>query len=346
MKQDITIIDIAKRAGVSTATVSRVLNGTGKVRSGTKEKVEAAVREMNYQPNFMAKNLSNVTSDVIGVLVSDVRNPFYAKIFVECEKYANEKGFSLLLCNYQNSEALELQYYDLLMAQRVCGIIHIGGSVDRRKISPIFFQKVKDIAERIPVITSTHIEGTKCSCVYLDSDRCMKVLMEYLLSLGHERIAFAGGRENALSTWEKIQCYKKIMKKKKLKIYSSYISESTTYDRQGGYLATRRILGSEPLPTAIIAVNDLAAMGVMQALEDYNLKVGEDISVVSFDNTYITELLTPELTSISSDYTMLAREMIDTILAMIKGEATNDVLDVSVELVKRESSKEYYRKDE
>lgn len=338
MKQNITIIDIAKRAGVSTATVSRVLNGTGKVRSDTREKVEAAIREMNYQPNFFAKNLSNNASDVIGVLVSDVRNPFYAKIFVECELYANEKGFSLLLCNYQNSEELEMEYYDLLMAQRVCGVIHIGGSVDRKKVNPVFHQKLKDISERIPVITSTRLEGTKCRCVYLDNVRCMKVLMNYLLESGHTRIAFAGGREEVLSTWEKIQCYKKIMKKEKLKIYSSYISGSTTYDKQGGYLATRRILMNEPLPTVIIAVNDLAAMGVMQAIEDYGLEVGKDISVVSFDNTYISEVLTPELTSVSSDYAMLAREMIDTILAMLNGKETCDVMDVPVELVKRESS--------
>ncbi|MCD7736699.1 MAG: LacI family transcriptional regulator [Lachnospiraceae bacterium] len=328
MRHDVTIIDIARKAGVSTATVSRVLNGTGQVQEKTRLKVERAVREMNYRPNPMAKNLSSEHSNVIGMLVSDIRNPFYANIFVECEKYANEKGYSLILCDYGYSDKIELQYYSLLLAQRVCAIIHIGGTIDRRYPNADFMSRLAEVSEKIPVVTSSKMDIPNCRCVKLDNYRITKAAMEYLLSLGHERIAMVGGRDGVLSTCERRQCYQEIRKKEKLKY--NCIAKSDTYDIQGGYLAGREALQKDILPTAMIAINDFLAIGMVQAIQERGLKIGKDISVVSFDNTYIAEMLEPELTSVGNDYYAFSRAVIDVAISMKKGRNVQDVRELPI----------------
>ncbi len=337
MKQEATIVDIAQKAEVSTATVSRVLNGTGKVREKTKEKVEEAARELNYHPNIMAKNLSTEHSDVIGVLVSDVRNPFYANIFVQCEKYANENGFSLLLCNFLESQELELRYYDMLLAQRVCAIIHIGGSIDKCRMDTGFLERFAEISRRVPVVTSVKVEGNDSRCVKVDNERCTRKLMEFLFDMGHEKIALAGGRDNILSTFEKRKCYREMLLQKKIRYGDCFIAESSTYDEQGGYLAMRELFTKKKLPTAVIAINDASAVGVIRAIGEKGLEIGKDISVASFDNTYITELMEPELTSVSNDYYVLCRKIIDTAANMIGRKSCSDVLDIPITLSVRKS---------
>ncbi len=337
MGRDATIIDIAHRAGVSTATVSRVLNRTGKVREETREKVEAAARELDYQPNIVAKNLSTVRSNVIGVLVPDVRNPFYANIFVECEKYANEKGFSLLLYNFLESESLERHCYDMLMARRVCAVIHIGGSVERIEASPGFVEKIGEISERVPVVTSSFVEGTGSRCVEIDSGRGMKLLLDYLLGLGHERIALVGGREDDKPTAKKRKCYQEALRQNGIRYGNYYTAGSGTYNEQGGYLAMREILQKDKLPTAVIAVSDLVAVGVIRAIQEKGLEIGKDISVASFDNTYIAEIMEPELTSVGNDYGVLGRRIIDTVFDMMDGKTCQDFGEIPVRLKIRES---------
>lgn len=335
MKQNATIIDIAKRAGVSSATVSRVINGTGRVQDKTRERVEEAIREMHYQPNLMAKNLSTVHSDVIGMLVSDVRNPFYANIFVECEKYANEKGYSLHMCNYQNSEEMEFRYYNLLMAQRACAIIHIGGSIDRKNINTSFRARLQEISEKIPVVTSVPVEGTGCRCVKLDNRRSMQALMEHLMELGHEKIALAGGLPEMRSTFERRECYHEILRQRGLKY--QLIVGSGTYDIQGGYLAAREILRGDELPTAVIAMNDFLAIGVVQAIQEQGLRIGRDISVASFDNTYLSEISQPEITSVGNDYYVFSRAVIDMVMDLLQKKPVEDILDLPIQLAPRES---------
>lgn len=337
MGRDATIIDIAHRAGVSTATVSRVLNRTGKVREETREKVEAAARELDYRPNIVAKNLSTVRSNVIGVLVPDVRNPFYANIFVECEKYANEKGFSLLLYNFLESRDMERHCYDMLMARRVCAIIHVGGSVEQMEADAGFVEKIAEISKRIPVVTSFYVEGSDSKCVQADSQRGMKVMMEYLLELGHERIALVGGKDNDRPTFEKRERYQEILRQRGIRYGNYYIAESGSYNEEGGYLAMREILQKDRLPTAVIAVSDLVSVGVIRAIREKGMEIGKDISVASFDNTYIAEIMEPELTSVGNDYRALGRRIMDTAFGMMEGREYQDIGELPICFKVRES---------
>lgn len=337
MDKDITIFDIAYRAGVSISTVSRVLNNKGKVKPATRSRVEQVVKELNYRPNIIAKNLSTIHSDVIGMIVPDVRNPFYANVFVECEKYANERGYILLLSNSMGSEQLELKHYDKLLAQRVSAIIHLGGNADRVVPNPKFLTYISSITSRIPIITAEELPDAKCYCVKIDYKSAMEKAMEYLLSLGHKNIALVGGGKDVLSTYQRQTYYRNILAANGLKYGDYYVANSKTYDVQGGYLAMREIFKKNELPTAIIAINDFSAVGIIKAIREKGLEIGEDISIVSFDNSYISELMEPELTSVGADYYELSKTIIDLATSLITNKKMEEVVPVPVHLSIRDS---------
>lgn len=325
MRKNVTIIDIAKETGLSVATVSRVLNQHNVVREETRQKVLDAAKRLGYQENYLAKSLSTTTSNMIGMLIPDIRTPFYGRIFSACEKKALEKGYVLSFCNSFNSLKMETHFYSHLLAQHACGIIQIGGSLDRQTISPQLYNQIKITAEKIPVITSVPVENTKCRCVYVDNSRSMRTILEYLISLGHRNIAFVGGRSNVKSTVEKRNTYMEVLKENRI---DNRIIYEGNYGQEDGYFAVKKLFRGNILPTAIIAITDICAIGVIQALNEIGLRCGKDVSVVSFDNTYIAEMLEPELTSVSTDYEILSETIINTIISMIEKKETKDIYDI------------------
>lgn len=334
MGKQVTIVDISKDTGLSVATVSRVLNGHSSVKEGTRKRVIEAASRLGYQENSLAKGLGVETGNCIGMLVPDIRTPFYGRIFSECEKIALKKGYMLSFCNSFNNVKLETHFYSHLLAQHAAGVIQIGGSLDRQTIPPQLYSQICATAEKIPVITSVPVAHSACRCVYVDNYRCMQTLLEYLIGLGHRRIAFVGGRHNVKSTLEKRQAYTDVLREHAIR--DILISEGN-YGQEDGYFAVKKLFRQKVAPTAIIAVTDMCAIGVMQALNELGLHCGTDVSVASFDNTYIAEMLEPELTSISTDYTALSEAMITMMLNMIAKEETSDIYDLPLIFSKRRS---------
>nr|WP_302591854.1 LacI family DNA-binding transcriptional regulator [uncultured Marvinbryantia sp.] len=325
MGKNVTIIDIAKETGLSVATVSRVLNQHHFVKEDTREKVMNAADKLGYQVNYLAKSLSSASGNMIGMLIPDIRNPFYGRIFSICEKTALEKGYILSLCNSFSNPKLETHFYTHLQAQHACGVIQIGGSLDRQTIPPQLFSQIKSTAEKIPVITSAPVENTDCRCIYVDNSRCMRTLLEHLIGLGHRRIAFVGGRNSVCSTLEKRHTYSAVLKEHG--IHDEIIFEGN-YGKEDGYFAVKNLFRQKHPPTAIIAVTDTCAIGVIQALNEIGLQCGRDVSVASFDNTYIAEMLEPELTSVSTNYEILGETIIYTMIDMIEKKETKDIYDI------------------
>lgn len=325
MGKNITIVDIAKETGLSVATVSRVLNRHSSVREETRRKVIETASRLGYQENYLAKGLSTMAGNMIGMLIPDIRTPFYGRIFSECERIALEKGYVLALCNSFNNLKRETHFYTHLLAQHAGGVIQIGGSLDRQTIPPQLYNQIKSTAEKIPVITSVPVEDSECRCVYVDNARCMRTLLEYLIKLGHRKIAFVGGRSNVKSTVEKRQAYYDVLKEHEIR--EAIISEGN-YGQEDGYFAVKKLFRQKFPPTAVIAITDICAIGVIQALNEMGLRCGTDVSVVSFDNTYIAEMLEPELTSVSTDYEILSETIINTMIDMIEKRETRDVYDI------------------
>lgn len=325
MEKNVTIVDIAKKTGLSVATVSRVLNKHASVKEETRRKVLNAAEELGYQANNLAKGLGSMTGNMIGMLIPDIRTPFYGRIFSACEERALNRGYVLALCNSFNSVKMETHFYTHMLAQHACGIIQIGGSLDRMTLPQQLQHQIRMTAEKIPVITSVPVKDTACRCIYVDNERCMRTLLEYLIGLGHRKIAFVGGRNDVWSTAEKRQVYSEVMKEHG--ILEEMIYEGN-YGKEDGYFAVKSLFRRADHPTAIIAITDTCATGAMEAIHEYGLQCGRDVSLVSFDNTYLAEMLEPELTSISIDYEVLGKTIIDTMIDMIEKKETKDTYDI------------------
>ncbi len=334
----ITIYDIAREAGVSPATVSRVLTRNAKVRPEKREKVEALIAKYNFKPNVLAKGLADTRTKTIGVLAADVRNPYYASLFVACEQAAREAGYTVVLYNSLGKTENEVELLGKLQ-QKVDAIIQLGGRVDDLSSSIEYVELINDVMSTIPVIVTGKLDGTRCHVVRIDSMKAMELLMEHLLGMGHRKIALVGGRQDVLATFEKSQMYKQILRENNIPYDPGLVmDDGGHYDFDTGYRQMSEMLASRRDMTAVIAVNDFTAIGIMRSLNEHGIRIPQDMSVVSYDNTYMAEMAMPRLTSIDYNYEEYGRKLIDTSIALIEGRKRDALRMVMPSLVIRESS--------
>ena len=339
-KGTISIYTIAREAGVSPATVSRVLNGSAKVSEEKRIRVQSLIEKYSFTPNALARVLSNVETKVIGLMVSDIRNPFYATLVVECEKAANERGYLMMLCNSLGSNEMELYYLEKFNSQQVDAVIQIGGKVDELISDTGYVEHVNKIASSMPVLINGKLDGADCYQVNIDEGQAMELLISFLIRNGHRDIALLGGRDNVKSTVDKRLRYRQMLWKYGIPVNEEYIIDGDSYDIESGSEAMRQFIREDhPMPTVIIAINDFTAVGVVRTLREAGYQIPEDISVVSFDNTYIAETCMPRLTCVGYDYRMFGHLLIDTAVRAIRKEEPPRVQMVKSRLVIRDSCK-------
>lgn len=334
----ITIYDIAKEAGVSPSTVSRVLTNSANVRKEKKEKVQALIEKYNFKPNALAKGLADTRTRTIGVLAADIRNPYYAALFVAIEKAARQTEYTVLLCNSLGVTDTEKELLGKLQEQRVDAIIQLGGRVDDLISNEEYVELINQVMAATPVVVTGKLDGTRCNVVRIDSMQAMELLMEHLLMLGHTRIALIGGRKDVLATFEKLQRYKQILKEQMIPYDPQLVADDTGYDFESGYQAMNEMLEKGVIPTAVIAINDFAAMGIMKSLSEHHMRIPQDVSLVSYDNTYMAEMTIPRLTSIDYNYDEFGRKLVDTAVSLIENKKASKVRMVNPTIVVRESS--------
>lgn len=336
--KSITIYDIAKEAGVSPATVSRVLTNSANVRSEKKEKIQALIEKYEFKPNMLARGLADTKTQTIGILSADIRNPYYASMFIACEQAAREAGYTALLCNFLGERETEMRLLKSLQKQKVDAIIQFGGRVDDLASEEEYVELVNQIMATTPIVITGKLDGTRCHAVRIDSMQAMDLLMEHLLELGHERIALVGGCRDVFQTFEKYQRYKQILKERGIDFDPRLVTDNGSYDVETAYRQMNELLDEGVRMTAVIAINDFSAMGIVKCLKERGYSIPEDISVVSYDNTYIAEIGMPPLTSIDYNYAEYGRKLIDTATALIDGRKVGAVRMVMPTLVVRESS--------
>ncbi|MCK0470498.1 LacI family DNA-binding transcriptional regulator [Halalkalibacter sp. AB-rgal2] len=275
----VTIYDIAKRASVSPMTVSRVINHTGNTRESTRKKVEKAIKELGYVPNAAARSLTSNQSNNLALLLPDISNPFFSKIARGAEDEAAKKGYRLLLSNTDESREKEVHYIDSVLSARVDGVL----------LAPTCDHSIKQIerltAHKIPVVLIDRtIAAFNGDYVIGDSYIGSRRLMEHLISLGHERVAFINGPLSISTSRERKRGYCETLKLNELPVYDHYISE-VDYNSESVADIIERLYALPKMkrPTAIFAANNLIAINTIRALKDMNLQVPEDVSIVCFD---------------------------------------------------------------
>lgn len=334
----VTIYDIAKEAGVSASTVSRVLTKNANVSQEKKDKVHKLIEKYNFKPNALAKGLADTKSKIIGIIASDVRNPYYAEVFVACEVAAREAGYTVLLCNSLNEKELEEIQLEKLQEQRVDVIIQLGGRVDELVSNVKYVEKVNKLMNTIPVVVTGKLDGTQCYQVQIDAMQAMDLLMEYLISLNHTKIALVGGQEDVLSTFEKRQRYKQMLYKHQITFRQEFLLEDGDYNYNDGYEKMNKMLDQHTIPTAVIAINDYTATGIIRSILEHGYKIPDDISVVSFDNTYIAEMMIPKLTSVDYNYKEFGKILVETAIAAVEKKMVPKIQMIQPTLVVRETS--------
>ena len=199
--------------------------------------------------------------------------------------------------------------------------------------------------ETIPVITTGRLDGIRCNTVCIDSMRSMELVMEHLSALGHERVAFVGGRMDVLATYEKAVRCRQLCRTGGIEYGESMAAGEGGYDFKSGYEQMNGLLDGGERPTAVIAVNDFAAFGIMRSIREHGLGIPGDISLVSFDNTYMAESANPKLTSVDYNYTKYGETLVDTAIRLIEGREVERIQMVEPLLVVRESSIPYRKRE-
>lgn len=179
-KGNVSIYTIAREAGGSPATVSRVINGSARVSEEKKRRVQELIEIHNFQSNALARSLMNIENRLIGLLVSDIRNPFYSMLTMECEAAAYRRGYLLMVCNSLGDNSRDVYYLNKFYRQRVDAVIQIGGTVDVAAPDSGFLSTVNRMAKNIPFLTTGPLEGANCYRINIDEEQAMRILMEYL----------------------------------------------------------------------------------------------------------------------------------------------------------------------
>jgi LacI family transcriptional regulator len=282
--------EVAKRARVSPATVSRVLNNLDVVKSSTRARVMKAVAELNYHPNLHARTLAGGRSRTLGIVMSNMANPFFFDVFQALETAALAHGYEVVAANTGYQPERLVSSIRLMMGRRVAGLAVIVSEMDSglrdelaRGSMPVVFYDVGAPGKHITNIRVQYRKG-------------IEKTVQYLHNLGHTRMAFIGHHAKLAPIDERKKAFLETVAR-----YSPHLEVTTEADAdgpEGGRKAVRQLLASRATPTAIICVNDFTAIGVLRELRDQGLRVPQDISVTGFDNIKLSEFCFPALTTV------------------------------------------------
>ena len=323
--------DVASKAKVSVATVSRVVNGFESVKPSTRKRVMAALEEMNYRPNLQARELVAGRSRTLGVIVSNLENPFFVEIFHALEKQAHEAGYEVLVGNTNYEPDRLAACIDLFLGRRVAGLAII--------VSEYVDPELKQLLQAdIPVaFYDSMAPGKRRTCIRFDYRKGMKLLVRHLYDLGHRRMAYVGYPIKLGPTEDRRDSF--ITASKELRIQHRYIAVEEHSPFASGREATRQLLDSGFAPTAILCVNDLFAVGVMRELRNRDIAVPGGISVAGFDNIEIAEFSSPSLTTINIPRERIAKTLFQNLSATDERAAEQPAsYRIDPELIVREST--------
>ncbi len=301
-----TIKDVSYLAGVSTATVSRVLAGFEEVSDETRERVLDAIQTLNYQPNRNARNLRKSTSSKIGVVISDIQNPFFSSVVRGIEKVTLVDDFTIFLGNSDEDPQQENKLITMLLEENVAGIIIAPTSADPDSYQLLFSSNtpVVVIDRRLPI--------PDLDMVLANGYAGAEMAVDYLASLGHERIGYVGGLKHHSVMHERKQGYLDALEKNQLRLVDEYVRYGNNR-QDGGYQAVRELLSLGRPPSAVLIANNLMTLGGLQAIHESGLEIPEQISLVGFDDMDWAPSLRPPLTVVAQP----AYEMGETAAAML-----------------------------
>ena len=307
----VTIEQVAARAGVSVATVSRVLNNSDAVRPGTAERVRAAIESLNYTPNQAARNLRRNETRVILALAPNFSNPYYSNILTGIGDLAHENGYSVFICNTDGQAENEKKMLEMLEMHRADGAIFLGCQKH--------YTWLADYAERFPLVQCCeYVPQLPIPSVSVDNYAAARQAVEYLLALGHRKIAILSADNDHISTELRLSGYLDAMRAAGAEVDPTWITRSDrVYSFCSGRACAERLLALPDRPTAVFCISDILALSVIYAAQDMGLAVPQELTVMGFDDIEYTTMHRPLLSTVSQPTYGLGRKSTQMLLSAI-----------------------------
>ncbi len=303
--------DVAKKAGVSIATVSRVFNESPHVSPAVRRKVLRAAKALNYQPNRTAQRLRAKRSTVIGLVISDIQNPFFTSVVRGIEDVAYKHGYSVVLCNTDEDPNKERLYINVMRAEAVAGVILASTSETNPLAADLFDHD-------IPVVAiDRRIKDKRVDSVLAANTQGAFEAVSHLIALGHRRIGFVGLQLTRSTGKERYDGYVRALREHGLSV-SRQLVRIADAKQQGGYKRTHDLMTERPAITALFVANNLMTLGALDAIHERGMKIPDDISVVGFDDMACATLLEPPLTTVAQPTYELGQRAAELLLERLK----------------------------
>ncbi|MGK9367802.1 LacI family DNA-binding transcriptional regulator [Melioribacter sp. Ez-97] len=336
----ITIVDVARKAGVSKGTVSAVINAKNTVKPETRDHILQIMKELNYRPKGVARNLKNGNQDkAIGIIIKDLNYPFYTAIASGVKEYANSKGYSVVVTSSENDHESEIRFSHMFSSKDIKGAIIAPIVEGSSEIEHLF--KLKMI--NYPFVLLEDVKGIQANVVAIDNQNAIKKAVKYLFDCGHTKIVHFAGPPQSSHTQERIEGFKQAFSESPLILKDDMIvSIGSQFEESFGktieYFKNRK---KEDYPTAIVCFNDQQALGVIMALKELRIKVPDDISIVGNDDIYYARIYPIPLTTIRAPQHEIGRKAAEILIRNIESNVLlpPEKVVLETELIIRESTR-------
>jgi len=336
----VTIEDVAKKAGVSKGTISAVINAKNSVKPQTRDNILSVMKELNFRPKGVARNLKNGSQDKsIGIIIKDLNYPFYTAIASGVREYAKSKGYSVIVTSSENDHEYEKKLSHLFSAKDIKGIIIapiVAGAVE---IEHLFRLKMINY----PFVLLEDVKGIQANVVAIDNLRAIKKAVKYLIDSGHTKIVHFAGPAYSSHTQERIEGFRHAFSESTLVFHKEMIvhigsNYEESYKKTHEYFKDK---SKKDYPTAIVCFNDMQALAVMTALKELNIKIPEDISIVGNDDIYYARIYPVPLTTIRAPQREIGKKAAEILIRNIEATKLLPVerIVLETEFVVRESTK-------
>jgi LacI family transcriptional regulator len=331
----VTILEVAKKAGVSITTVSRVLNNSAhKVNKTTRERVLRVIESLDYQPNALAQSLLKNQSMTIGVIIPDISNPYYAEIVRGIQDRADEHGYSVLIQNTDRKMERIVRSIYVLRAKQVDGVVIAGGLMGGRRQIDNLLSAMKNLAPRTVVVGRFRSDVPS---VRVDNVDAIFMAVSHLVDLKHREIAFVNGSTNTSTMEDRLRGFKKAIKHFQCPLRLEFIRNGML-TLGGGYTQVKEILAGSIRPSAVIFANDQMAFGAVKAIREAGLSIPEDMALIGFDNVPLCSYFEPSITSMEIPRYKLGYAAAELLIDLIHGRETERTRWFKVEIIKRRST--------
>lgn len=323
-----TIKDIAKKTGVSHSTVSRALSGNSLISTATSDRIRKAALEMGYQASAAARSLKTNRSNVIGVLLNSMDDPFFSEIVDGIEACAQEAGYSLFIAASQHDLNREKTIVKSMMEHRTDGVIICSSSFSAEQGKQL-------LRNEFPIVVINHqaAENFHYSIYHDDIDGSQQIA-RYLIQLGHKKIAYLGNSMSGRTTLDRLTGYENTLKEAGINIRPEYIFQQNGGRALNGFASVEYFLSLPEPPTAIMCFNDLMAMGVLKGIQDGGVTIPEQISITGFDNISLSAYTSPSLTTLDQPKRSIGREAMQLLLDLLRTPQNNESFEPKKKILK------------